>query len=53
MQQNSPQMVRVDPSLLDRVDRWRRSMPAVPSRTEAIRYLLRSRLDEIEGKDPK
>ena len=39
-----PMPTRVDPPLRDKVDEWRRRQPHIPSRSEALRQLLRRAL---------
>ncbi len=38
-------ILSLEPSLLDRVDEWRRQQPDIPSRAEAFRRLVESGLD--------
>ena len=37
-------LLRLSPSLCDRIDEWRRHEPDIPSRSEAIRRLLEKSL---------
>jgi hypothetical protein len=39
-----------EPSLLNRVDEWRRHQPDIPSRAEAVRRLLEASLDSAEAR---
>lgn len=40
--------MRVPQDLLRRIDDWRKRQVIVPSRAAAVRYLLDSRLDELQ-----
>lgn len=41
------QMV-IEPSLIDRIDRWRAKQRPIPSRSEAIREMVKTMLDIVE-----
>lgn len=42
----------IDDELIELLDRWRAQQPGIPSRSQAIRELLRRQLD-VEGTDPE
>lgn len=42
--------VRFPGELADRLDRWRREMPAEPTRSQAVRYLVSLALSEYEAR---
>lgn len=48
----SPIMVRVDQSLLDRIDELRRTAPDLPSRPEVVRRLVEKALRAGEDGGP-
>jgi hypothetical protein len=43
--------IRMDPELVERIDRWRSRQPGVPTRAEAIRRLVESMLQIQLGED--
>lgn len=43
--------MRFPQALLERIDDWRERQTVVPARAAAIRYLIESRLGEIQAED--